>query len=101
MIFTSGNRIATRIKVAGERAFQRGLGDEGRPGVEQHREIVPGRIPPEGVEPRLIGAEPGVHRQQLDPAQAEVLVPLLHLRLPSPPGWGRPREIRSRFRDGR
>ena len=72
-----------RIDAAGKRAFQRRLGDEGGAGVQQDGQGVPLGIAPQRVEPLVVRVEAGIHRQQLDAAQAQGGVPVPQLVLPA------------------
>ena len=71
------------VEVAGQRAVDGCLGDEGGARVQQHGEGVFGGVTPERVEELIVRVEAGVHRQQLDTLHAELLVAALHLRLPA------------------
>ncbi len=54
------------VEMAGKGEFERGLRDERRAGMEEHREVVTGGVGPEVVELPVLRVEAGVHRHQLN-----------------------------------
>ena len=67
MILTSGKRMATGSRWRGKvGAVDRGLGDKGGTGVQQHGQVVrvSGGVVPQRVEALVVRIEAGVHGEQ-------------------------------------
>ena len=83
MIFTAGITHRHAVDQSRQRAIERGLRNKGGARVQQHGQSLVGGIVPQRIEQRVVGHEAGIHRQQLDAAQAELLMPLFQFALPA------------------
>ena len=83
IILHSGKRVATMSRCRGSVHSKRRLGDERRARVQQHRQLMARGVLPQRVEPLVVRQEAGVHRQQLDAAQPELLVADVQFAFPA------------------
>src|SRR5439155_5434181 len=75
------------VKQAREGARQRRFVNECGPGMKEYRQAMTSSVLPKIVQVRLVGLKAGIHGQQLDSFEPEILMPLVKLILPPRLGW--------------
>src|SRR6476619_2088089 len=75
------------IQMPRQCAFERGLRNERRSCVQQYRKLMLLCVGPEWIKSLVVGLEAGVHWQQLDATQPELLVPVAKFLFPTGLGW--------------